>query len=103
MGLWRLLRGGQNGVTTPTARSPEPAQQAAGRMAKRGISLLDLAPPFPGAQALVPADLASHLENLSVISHRSTVSAGAIVHAGVVQPLADLGFPSLRNWPVEVP
>ena len=72
-------------------------------MAKRGISLLDLASPFPGAQALVPDDLASRLENLAVISHRSTVSAGAIVHAGVVQPVSDLGFPSLRNWPVEVP
>ena len=72
-------------------------------MAKRGISLLDLASPFPGAQALVPDDLASRLENLAVVSHRSTVSAGAIVHAGVVQPVSDLGFPSLRNWPVEVP
>ena len=72
-------------------------------MAKRGISLLDLASPFPGAQALVPDDLAGRLENLGVISHRSTVSAGAIVHAGVVQPIADLGFPSLRNWDVEVP
>ena len=51
----------------------------------------------------MPDDLASRLENLAVISHRSTVSAGAIVHAGVVQPVSDLGFPSLRNWPVEVP
>src|SRR5690349_8814259 len=72
-------------------------------MAKRGISLLDLASPFPGAQAIVPDALAQRLENLAVISHRSTVSAGAIVHAGVVQPVADLGFPSLRSWPVEVP
>jgi hypothetical protein len=72
-------------------------------MAKRGISLLDLASPFPGAQALVPGDLAGRLENLAVISYRSTVSAGAVVHAGVVQPISDLGFPSLRNWDVEVP
>jgi hypothetical protein len=72
-------------------------------MAKRGISLLDLAAPFPGAQALLPDDLAGRLENLSVVSHRSTVSPGAVVHAGVVQPIADLGFPSLRDWDVEVP
>jgi len=72
-------------------------------MAKRGISLLDLTAPFPGAQALVPDDLAAHLENLAVVSHRSTVSPGAIVHCGVIQPLADLGFPALRSWPVEVP
>lgn len=72
-------------------------------MAKRGISLLDLTAPFPGAQALVPDDLAARLENLAVISHRSTVSPGAVVHSGVIQPIADLGFPSLRNWPVEAP
>ena len=72
-------------------------------MAKRGISLLDLTAPFPGAQALLPDDLAAHLENLAVISHHSTVSPGAITHSGVIQPLADLGFPALRNWPVEVP
>jgi hypothetical protein len=72
-------------------------------MAKRGISLLDLAAPFPGAQALVPGDLAARLENFAVISHRSTVSAGAVAHSGVIQPIADLGFPSLRNWNVEVP
>src|SRR5689334_21006652 len=72
-------------------------------MAKRGISLLDLTAPFPGAQALLPDDLAAHLENLAVISHHSTVSPGAITHSGVIQPIADLGFPALRNWPVEVP
>jgi hypothetical protein len=72
-------------------------------MAKRGISLLDLTAPFPGAQALVPGDLAARLENLAVVSHRSTVSPGAVIHSGVIQPIADLGFPSLRNWDVEVP
>lgn len=72
-------------------------------MAKRGISLLDLTAPIPGAQALVPADLAERLENLAVVSHRATTSTGAIIHSGVVQPLSDLGFPSLRNWDVEVP
>jgi len=72
-------------------------------MAKRGISLLDLAAPFPGAQALVPDDLAARLENFAVVSHRSTVSPGAVIHSGVIQPIADLGFPSLRDWDIEVP
>ena len=72
-------------------------------MAKRGISLLDLAAPFPGSQAIIPADLAARLENLAVVSHRSTTSAGAIIHSGVIQPISDLGFPSMRNWDVEVP
>ncbi|GLX99358.1 hypothetical protein [Herbidospora sp. NBRC 101105] len=72
-------------------------------MAKRGISLLDLAAPFAGAGALIPAGLAARLENLAVVSHRATTSAGVITHSGVVQPLADLGFPALRTWEVEVP
>ncbi len=72
-------------------------------MAKRGISLLDLATPFPGSQGLIPGDLATRLENFAVISHRATSSAQAVIHEGVVQPIADLGFPSLRDWPVEVP
>lgn len=72
-------------------------------MAKRGISLLDLAAPFPGGQAVLPDELRARLENLAVISHRATTSAGAVIHAGVIQPIADLGFPSLRNWDVEVP
>ncbi len=69
----------------------------------RGISLLDLAAPFPGSQAVVPDDLAARLENFAVVSHRSTTSPGAVIHSGVIQPISDLGFPSLRNWPVEVP
>ncbi len=72
-------------------------------MAKRGISLLDLTAPIPGSQALLPADLAERLENLAVVSHHATTSSGAVIHSGVVQPLSDLGFPSLRNWDVEVP
>jgi len=72
-------------------------------MAKRGVSILDLAAPFPGAQALVPDDLASRLENLAVVSHQATTSPGVMIHSGVVQPIADLGFPSLRDWDVEVP
>src|SRR5262245_33657457 len=107
------------GCPRPRNRTPERWRTAAPRhrrscrrgdrgsaelMAKRGISLLDLAAPFPGSQALVPDALAERLENLAVIAHRSTVSTGAIVRAGVVQPVSDvLGFPSLRSWPVEVP
>ena len=72
-------------------------------MAKRGISLLDLASPFPGSQAVLPDDLAARLENFAVVSHGATTSAGAFVHTGVIQPIADLGFPSLRSWDVEVP
>lgn len=72
-------------------------------MAKRGISILDLAEPPPGSQAIIPDLLAAQLENLSVVSHGSTTSPGAIIHTGVVQPLADLGFPALRGWDVEVP
>lgn len=72
-------------------------------MAKRGISLLDLASPFPGAQALIPDELASKLENFAVVEHHATTSAGVHVHEGVIQPISDLGFPALRNWPVEVP
>ncbi len=72
-------------------------------MATRGITLLDLFAPWPGSQSLLPDALAGKLENLAVVEHRSTVSAGAFVHEGVVQPIADLGFPALRNWPVEVP
>lgn len=72
-------------------------------MAKRGISLLDLAQPFPGSQAVLPDGLAARLENFCVVSHRATTSAGAVIHTGVIQPIADLGFPSLRDWDVEVP
>ncbi len=72
-------------------------------MAKRGISILDLAEPPPGSQAIIPDALAEQLENLAVVSHASTTSPGAIIHTGVVQPLSDLGFPALRGWPVEVP
>jgi hypothetical protein len=72
-------------------------------LAKRGITLLDLASPYPGSQAILPGDLASRLENFAVVSHRSTTSAGAVIHSGIIQPLSDLGFPSLRNWDVEVP
>ncbi len=72
-------------------------------MAKRGISLLDLATPFPGSQSLIPDSLATKLENFAVISHQATTSPGAITHSGVIQPIADLGFPALRSWPVEVP
>lgn len=72
-------------------------------MANRGISLLDLAAPSPGSQAVVPGDLAARLENLAVVSHQATTSPGAVIHSGVIQPIADLGFPSLRNWDVEVP
>ena len=72
-------------------------------MAVRGISLLDLAPLPPGATALIPDALATHLENLAVVSHTSTSSATAHIHSGVVQPISDLGFPALRDWPVEVP
>ncbi|WP_109474662.1 hypothetical protein [Ornithinimicrobium cavernae] len=71
-------------------------------MAKRGVSLLDLFAPG-GAQGLLPADVASRLENLAVIDLHSTTSGGTFVHEGVVQPLSDLGLPALRNWPVEVP
>lgn len=72
-------------------------------MARRGISLLDLIAPFPGSQAVLPEDLAARLENLAVIYYKATSSTGAHVHEGVVQPVSDLGFPALRNWPVEVP
>ena len=72
-------------------------------MAVRGISLLDLAPLPAGAQALIPEALAAHLENLAVVNHSSTSSATAHIHSGVVQPISDLGFPALRDWPVEVP
>jgi hypothetical protein len=72
-------------------------------MARRGITLLDLASPFPGAQAVIPDDLAAKLENLAVVEHHATTSAGVHIHEGVIQPVSDLGFPSLRNWPVEVP
>ena len=72
-------------------------------MAKRGISLLDLAAPFPGSQAVIPDDLAARLENFGVVQHRSTTSPGAVIHEGVIQPVSDLGFPALRDWPVEVP
>ena len=72
-------------------------------MAKRGISLLDLASPFPGAQAVIPDDLAAKLENFAVVEHHATTSAGVHIHSGVIQPISDLGFPALRDWPVEVP
>ena len=72
-------------------------------MAKRGVTLLDLIAPSAGSQAVLPDDLASRLENLAVTEHRSTTSATTIVYEGVIQPIADFGFPALRSWPVEVP
>ncbi len=61
-------------------------------MAKRGIRLLDLASPFPGSQTIISPELATRLDNLTVISHRSMTSPGTITHSGIIQPLTELGF-----------
>ena len=75
-------------------------------LAKRGISVLDLLGPAIGApsaaQALIPADIASFLEKLSVIEHTSTSSTGAHVHYGTLQSAKDvLGLPGLDDFIVE--
>ncbi len=54
---------------------------------RRGISLLDLLDLPPGSQALLPASLASQFDRLSIIDHRSTISASAYIHHGTL--LAD--------------
>lgn len=72
-------------------------------MSRRGISLLDLLTLPPGAQSLLPDDLASQLEKFAVVDIRSTTSPAAIFHYGTVQSVADVGLPALRNWPAEIP
>ena len=71
-------------------------------MPLRGISLLDLLATVPGA-GLIPSDVADQLENLAVLDHTSTASAGAFVHYGTVRSVADMGLPALQSWPVEIP
>ncbi len=53
---------------------------------QRGISIMDLigwAP--PGAQALLPDDVASFLENLAILDYHSMTNDEAFIHFGTVQ------------------
>lgn len=73
--------------------------------AKRGISILDLigyAP--PGAQNLLPDEVAGFLEQLAVLDHHSMTSGTAFVHFGTVQA-GDIALPRVTgsSKPVEAP
>src|SRR5438067_10782239 len=72
-------------------------------MARRGISILDLLAPVVGhgSQNLVPADMATALENLSVVEHRSTTSTGAHMHYGTLQSAQELGVPGMDKWVIK--
>ena len=50
---------------------------------RRGISVLDLLDVPPGSQAVLPANIVSAFDRLTVIDHRSTVSASAYAAEGV--------------------
>lgn len=72
---------------------------------KRGISMLDLigyAP--PGAQGLLPSNIAGFLEQLAVLDHHSMTSEAAFVHFGTVQA-GDIALPQITgsSKPMEAP
>ncbi len=71
---------------------------------RRGISLLDLFNLPPGAQALLPDQIAAQLEGLAVLDHRASVSPDAFIHHGMLQSIGEgFALPGLRDWLLEIP
>lgn len=70
---------------------------------KRGISLIDLIGLPPGSSMIVSSTIGDVLERLAVLDCTSVTAGDVHIHRGTVQSLADAGFPSLNNWPIETP
>jgi len=69
----------------------------------RGVSLLDLLALPPGSQNLIPSDIRTELDKLSVLEYHSSTSPDAHIYFGTVRSLGDAFFASSLNWPIELP
>ena len=72
-------------------------------MTLRGIALVDLLGLPEGSLHLLPNDIRSELEKLSILDYRYTSSPEVHVYYGTVRSLGDAFFPSSLNWPIELP
>ncbi|WP_047492246.1 hypothetical protein [Terriglobus sp. TAA 43] len=70
---------------------------------RRGITLLELLPLPAGAESLVPDEIASQLNLLTVLDYRSMTTATAFVHTGTAQAMLDALNVNTRGYVFRAP
>src|SRR5215469_224982 len=70
---------------------------------RRGITLLELLPLPAGAESLVPDEIASQLNLLTVLNYQSMTTESAFVHTGTAQAMLDALNVNTRGYVFRAP